>query len=254
MLLLALSRGQNTRDFESSPDGRDVVSALTLLENVFPDFNSSIAGMDILDFGCGAGLQSVALAKRGAHLVVGLETNPRAIRETRENIVRHAVEDKVEIVDTFDDRLRERFDIVICKDSMEHFGDPAGTLMAMDSALKPHGILYLTFGPPWFAPYGSHMHFFTRVPYVNLFFPERTVMNVRARFRSDGARRYEEVESGLNRMTVRKFERIIGASGMHLRFRRDGCIKGMTFLRRIPVARELFINQVSCILSRGLSH
>ena len=35
-----------------------------------------------------------------------------------------------------------------------------------------------------------------------------------ARYRKDGAKRYEKVESGLNRMSLRKFERLIGASGL----------------------------------------
>ncbi|CAN5864331.1 hypothetical protein BH24ACI4_BH24ACI4_08100 [soil metagenome] len=55
---------------------------------------------------------------------------------------------------------------------------------------------------------------FTKLPWVNVLFSERTVMQVRARFRDDGATRYEEVVMGLNRMTIARFERLIRASGM----------------------------------------
>ena len=85
--------------------------------------------------------------------------------------------------------MKGGFDIVLSHNSMEHFGDPARILDVMKSALKPDGRLYITFGPPWYAPYGSHMHFFTRVPWVNLLFSERTVMAVRARYRNDADRK-----------------------------------------------------------------
>lgn len=39
--------------------------------------------------------------------------------------------------------------------------------------------LLITFGCPWLSPYGSHMHFFTKMPWINVFFSETTVMRVR---------------------------------------------------------------------------
>jgi hypothetical protein len=118
----------------------------------------------------------------------------------------------------------------------------------MKRLLAPGGVVMITFCPPWFAPYGSHMHFFTKVPWVNLLFSERTVMSVRSRFRADGAKRYEDVEMGLNRMTIRKFERIIAASGMTVAWRQYVCVKKLNALSRVPLVRELFINVASCVL------
>jgi SAM-dependent methyltransferase len=129
----------------------------------------------------------------------------------------------VEFTDKLEDRFKNRFDIVISQNSMEHFEDPivisqnsmehfedpVKILDEMKSALNQDGKILITFAPPWFAPYGSHMHFFCKVPWINILFSERTVMKVRSNFRSDGATKYEEVESGLNKMTVTKFERIV---------------------------------------------
>lgn len=39
-------------------------------------------------------------------------------------------------------------------------------------------------------------------------------MAVWSRSRSDGAERYEDVESGLNRMSLRKFDRLLKSSGL----------------------------------------
>ena len=55
---------------------------------------------------------------------------------------------------------------------MEHFPEPEETLKEMISALTPEGRLFITFGNPWFSPYGSHMQFFTKVPWVNILFSE----------------------------------------------------------------------------------
>jgi ubiquinone/menaquinone biosynthesis C-methylase UbiE len=132
---------------------------------------------------------------------------------------------------------------------MEHYPEPAATLEEMRRLLKPGGRLLITFGPPWFAPYGSHMHFFCKVPWLNLLFTERTVMAVRARFRQDGAKRYEDCESGLNKMSVAKFERIIAEAGLKVEDRRYDCIKGLNFLGRLPLLRELFINHVTATLT-----
>ena len=141
------------------------------------------------------------------------------------------------------------FDVILSSFTVEHFADPAGVLAEMRAALAPGGRLLVTFGPPWLAPSGSHMHFFTPVPWVHLLFAERTVMAVRARYRADGARRYEEVESGLNRMTVGRFERLAASAGLRMERRRYDCVKGIRVLGRAPLLRELFINNVACVLA-----
>jgi len=92
------------------------------------------------------------------------------------------------------------------------------------------------------------MQFFTKVPWVNLFFSERTVMSVRSRFRNDGAQHYEQVESGLGKMTVGKFERVLAESGLKADYVRYDCVKRLDVLKVLPRVRELFINNVSCEL------
>jgi hypothetical protein len=72
-------------------------------------------------------------------------------------------------------------------------------------------------------------------------------MRARSKFRSDGARHYEEVAGGLNRMSLAKFERIIRNSGMTVEYYRAFMTKGLP-VSRIPVLRELFASAAACIL------
>ena len=108
----------------------------------------------------------------------------------------------------------------------------------------------MMFGPPWWAPYGAHMRFFCPIPWVQLWFSERTIMAVRSRYRRDGAKRYEDVESGINKMSLAKFERIIRQSGLSVLQRRYFGVKKIEVLTKIPLMRELTTNVVAAILQK----
>ncbi len=242
-LLLSLSH-EPTAD---SGNNGSLESALALLNLAFPGFEDEIAGKRILDFGCGDGYQSAAMALRGAGYILGLDTNPPTLDRARRLAADMSL-GNVDFREKLDENDRGAFDIVISQNSMEHFPDPAAVLQEMKSALRPDGRLLITFGPPWLSPYGSHMSFFTRIPWANIIFSESTVMKVRSRYIGDGAMRYEEVTGGLNKMTVSKFERLVRQCGLRLTYRRYRCIKGLDFLASLPAARELFVNHVSCVL------
>jgi SAM-dependent methyltransferase len=247
-LLLFLSRKPGTVDYEAGRDHWAVEDALSQLCRVFPNFHARIVGKEILDLGCGTGYQTAALARMGAKHVVGLDTNRTLLETARKLAGELDVTEKVEFIDRFEKRLESRFDIIISQNSMEHFKDPAEALNEMKAASKDDGVILISFGPPWFAPFGSHMHFFVKVPWVNVLFDEETVLNVRSHFRNDGATRYEQVEGGLNKMSVAKFERLIRDSGLRMEYKKYDCVKGINFIAGLPLLRELFVNNISCRL------
>ena len=247
-ILMALSRAPEAEDLSAGTDHWTTDNALSVLLRVYPRFLEEIAGKAVLDFGCGTGWQTVAMAQRGAARVVGVDSYPGCLSQARSLAVREAPGAPVEFFEHLPETLKGTFDLVISQNSMEHFPDPEAILTLMRSALRPSGRVLVTFGPPWFAPYGSHMQFFTPVPWVNLLFSERTVMNVRRRFRDDGATRYEEVTSGLNRMSVRKFERLVARSGMRIVYCHYECVRNLSHLARLPLLRELFVNHITCVL------
>ncbi len=247
-ILLTLSKDPSEiKNQRCNKEQWGISNALDILCLVFPDFLSEVSDKRILDFGCGTGYQSVALGLKRAAFVLGVEIDSEDLLKARQLASGLKVEDRVEFVSQLDGKYKN-FDVVISQNSFEHFEDPEKILHMMGRVLGQNGKIFITFGPPWFSPYGSHMQYFTPIPWVNLLFPETTVMNVRKHFRDDGARRYEEVEGGLNRMSVAKFERIISDCGMKILYKRYECVKGLDLFADIPGVRELFINQVNCIL------
>ncbi len=248
-ILLSLSRAPGAFDYRQGDAGQSLDNALTLLTRVFPDFAALVSGKRVVDFGCGVGYQSIALVKRHGCSVVGIDSNPKTLRKAVDNAEAAELSPKqLYFVESISPEMLHGFDVVISQNSFEHFPAPATVLAAMVSLLNDSGLILITFGPPWWAPYGSHMHFFCRVPWVNVLFPENVVMNVRSRFRSDGATRYEEVESGLNRMSIAKFESIVASCNLRLIYKKYECVKGLNCLAKLPLLRELFINHVTAVL------
>ncbi len=251
-ILLSLSRKPGSKDYKSATIEWKIDDALPLLEKEYTDFSSLVSGKRIIDFGCGLGYQCIALAKKFDCVVVGIDTNQKMLGKAKELAQSYNIpSSRLTFTDKISDDMLNNFEIVISQNSFEHFGDPAMILAEMRKLISKSGKILITFGPPWFAPYGSHMHFFCKLPWLNVIFSEKTIMSVRSRFRNDGATRYEDVESGLNQMTIAKFERIVKSSNLRIEFKRYRCVKGINLLSKIPFFREFFINNVSVILSRA---
>jgi hypothetical protein len=132
---------------------------------------------------------------------------------------------------------------------MEHFREP-GTELARMCGLTGQELL-ISFAEPWYSPYGTHLNGTTKIPWLNLVFSERTLLNVRNLYPdgSDGARRIEDVRGGLNKMTVRRFETLVSsAPGMRIEYLQPRGIKGLPVVTRIPVLRETMTSALTCIL------
>jgi SAM-dependent methyltransferase len=99
-------------------------------------------------------------------------------------------------------------DTIISLDSFEHFADPADILQRMAHLLTPGGKVLVSFGPTWYHPLGGH--FFSVFPWAHLLFTERALIRWRSIYKGPGARTLEE--AGLNKMTIRRFRRLVQES------------------------------------------
>lgn len=171
-LLFLLSRKAGSDDYQTPGIEWNISDALSTLCRKFPDFIVSISDKYIVDFGCGMGYQAVTMALHGAKYVLGIDISENALRKGQKIALEFGVNQKVQFIGEWklSDCLKGRFDIVISQNSMEHFDDPFKVLDKMKWLLKQDGKIFITFGPPWFSPYGSHMHFFTKAPWANILF------------------------------------------------------------------------------------
>jgi 2-polyprenyl-6-hydroxyphenyl methylase/3-demethylubiquinone-9 3-methyltransferase len=100
----------------------------------------ALADRQVCDVGCGGGILSESMARAGAQ-VLGIDLSP-AVIEVAEL---HALEAKLGVayrVVSAEDLARERagtFDVVTCMEMLEHVPDPAATLAALSTLVKPGG-------------------------------------------------------------------------------------------------------------------
>jgi len=209
-----------------------------------------IRGRRVLDAGCGNGGETAAYAEDEPAAIVGIELYEKHVRAA----IRFAADKNIRNIHflpadcaalPFKDAS---FDTIIMHDVFEHLQHPDAVLRECARVLAPGGRMYFSFGPLWYSPYGGHMFFFTLVPWAHLFVPERTIFNARSRYRSDGARTYEEV--GIYKMTAGKFEKLLAGCPLKVKYLSLRASRGLSFMLKLPVLRELFCREIVCILER----
>jgi len=187
------------------PDIATAYLKTSKLEVLFgPSIWEEVRGKDVLDFGCGPGTEAVEVAEHGANHVVGLDLRQKWINAATELAVAHGVDHKCYFAQTWDGQV----DVILSVDSFEHFEDPAAILRRMRELLKPTGCVIASFGPTWYHPLGGHI--FSVFPYSHLLFSESALVRWRSLYKTDGAKTIEQ--SGLNRMTIGRFENIVARS------------------------------------------
>jgi SAM-dependent methyltransferase len=170
------------------------------------EFWREIEGRSVIDFGCGAGAEAIEMALHGARKVVGIDIQERLLEEARQAAARADVADRC----SFATRASESADVIVAIDSFEHFENPSAILRVMRDMLKDKGCIIAAFGPTWYHPLGGHL--FSVFPWAHLLFTEKALIRWRSDFKRDGATRFHEVEGGLNKMTIRRFERMVAES------------------------------------------
>ena len=246
-LLLRFCRPVDTPDFPGGTVKTNIDNALDFMLKTVPNFREIVTGKEVLDFGCGFGWQLLSLARRD-WIKSGVGVDIRNTGHAQANARTNGLQDKVEFTAAIEPG--RKFDVVYSCSAFEHFSDPAHILNLMLSFAKPGGKVVISFAEPWLSPRGSHMDGITRLPWVNVIFPEHVVLAVRSRYRSDGARRYEDIEGGLNRMTLRKFTDIVSNCGASLDSIHFFPVKGLPVVSHVPVFREFLVGAASCILSK----
>ncbi|SIT65577.1 3-demethylubiquinone-9 3-methyltransferase [Ectothiorhodosinus mongolicus] len=102
----------------------------------------ALEGLQVLDVGCGGGLLSEGLARRGAH-VTGIDLGENALDVARMHLFESGLEVDYQLRSAEDMAVAKpgQFDVVTCMEMLEHVPDPGSVLTACAQLLKPGGHL-----------------------------------------------------------------------------------------------------------------
>lgn len=220
----------------------------------------------VLDIGCGAAGKTLYYASQGAKKVYGIDIVTRYEKDANKLAKEKGLEDRFEFVlgDAskldFEDNF---FDVIIMNDAMEHVDEPLKVLNECYRVLKKGGRLYLNF-PPYHHPFGAHLSDAIGVPWVHLFFSDKTLVSVykdlvkdlpdgkeRISFRISQGEGGKEYFSYINKMTVKRFNKILKNTRYNVLHYSEIPLRG--FLKPmavVPGIKEGFVKMVVCILEK----
>jgi ribosomal protein L11 methyltransferase len=92
----------------------------------------------VLDVGCGSGILAISAVKLGADWALGLDDDPIAVKEAKENLQRNSVSDRVKLFCGQIENINGKFDLIVMNISAEavlHCGE------VIRSRLNSKGIL-----------------------------------------------------------------------------------------------------------------
>ncbi len=111
----------------------------------FIDSKVELAGKQVLDIGCGGGILSEAMARRGAQ-VTGIDMGAAPLAVAKLHLLESGLDVKYEQVSAEDYAARHAgsFDVVTCMEMLEHVPDPSLVIAACKQLLKPGGHLFVS--------------------------------------------------------------------------------------------------------------
>lgn len=143
------------------------------------------SNQEVLDIGSGLGANISFIAKAGARHITALDISEQQLSSTKK-MIHNAVNDQQKTVSfvvadaanlPFEN---SSFNSMVAADTFEHIDNLSGAMKELARVLKPGGYLYAYF-PPFYAPWGAHMVNWITVPWCQVFFSEKTILNTARR-------------------------------------------------------------------------
>lgn len=237
----------------------------------------SVAGLDILDLGCGEGELSFLMAKMGAKSVTGIDAigdrvrsaQRRAATETGPVVPKFSVAADLEKIALPDASV----DLILCFDVLEHILSFESIIPEWKRVLRPGGRVFIWW-VPWFHPYGHHIESLVPLPWCHAVFSEKTLVKTCARIYdmpefkprlwdldAAGLKKPNKWQAmtelpDVNRLTIGRFERILKRTGLAIVERRARGFSGglaakiAGIFTRLPILREFFTAYLTYKLER----
>jgi 2-polyprenyl-6-hydroxyphenyl methylase/3-demethylubiquinone-9 3-methyltransferase len=104
-----------------------------------------LAGKRVLDVGCGGGILAEAMAARGAEVTgIDLADKPLKVAMLHGLESGSAVQYRLVSAEAMAAEAPQSFDVVTCMEMLEHVPDPASTVRACASLVKPGGWVFFS--------------------------------------------------------------------------------------------------------------
>ncbi|MDP4094939.1 MAG: class I SAM-dependent methyltransferase [Bacillota bacterium] len=220
----------------------------------------------VLDIACGAGGKTLYYATYGVRKIYGLDILEKYVDESKKLAESKGLSDRFSFVlgDAahlpFEDNF---FDAIIANDAMEHVGQPLEVLRECYRVLKPGGRLHINFAP-YYHPFGMHLQDTIGFPWVQLFFSQKTLVNVykdsvknfsdgdeRIKFRISKGKNGKEYFSYINKITLKQFKRLLPHTDFKTFYYREVPLrKAFALFAKTPVIKECFLKMVVCIFEK----
>ncbi|HHZ02805.1 MAG TPA: class I SAM-dependent methyltransferase [Tissierellia bacterium] len=220
----------------------------------------------VLDIGCGAGGKTIFYASKGVKKIVGIEILDKYREEAQALAKEYNLQDKFEFVTGDASNMpfeSNSFDTIIMNDAMEHVDEPEKVLDECYRVLKKDGKLYLNF-PPYNHPYGAHLSDAIGIPWVHVFFSEKTLIKTykklvkdlpdgkdRIDFRISKREDGSEYFSYINKMTIKRANNILKNSKFTIEYYSEEPLRSFfKYPARIPFLKEFLVKMVVCVLKK----
>ena len=104
-----------------------------------------LAGKQVLDIGCGGGILTEAMARKGAS-VTGIDLSEKALNVADLHSLESGIKVRYEKISAEDMAAREpgRYDVVTCMEMLEHVPDPSAIVRACAALVKPGGRVFFS--------------------------------------------------------------------------------------------------------------
>ncbi len=109
------------------------------------DKQASLQGKRVLDVGCGGGILSESMARRGAS-VLGLDLGEAPLAVARQHAEQQGIQIdyRAESVEALAQQQPQHYDVVTCMEMLEHVPDPLSVVQSCQKLLKPGGMAFFS--------------------------------------------------------------------------------------------------------------